>query len=68
MPAAGIFGIVIGLGKNCIIMIAGIGWIDGDEGDGAQILARIAIPFKADRPGRFGFGKGGIAESGGQPY
>ena len=56
--AAGVGGIVVGVGEDGVVVVAGVGGVDGDEGEVAQILA------VAERRGAggFGFGQGVFGE------
>ena len=51
-------GVGIGLGPDRVVMVAGVGGIDGDERDVAQILAALEFGLL----GGFGLGKHGSRE------
>ena len=54
VPAAGILRVRVGLGKDRVIEIPGIGAIDGDQGDLSEVFALTQL----DRPRLGGDGLG----------
>src|SRR3546814_11927681 len=39
VPAAGVLGVVVGLGEDGVVEVARVGAVDGDQRDIAQVLA-----------------------------
>ena len=57
-PAALVVGVWVGFGEDRVVMVAGVGGIDGEEGNGAQILP----PLQVRRLGGVRFPEGGVGE------
>ena len=57
--AAGVVGRVVGVGEDGVVVVAGVGGVDGDEGKGAQVLAGAE---GADRFRGGGVGEGVLGE------
>ena len=56
--AAGVGGVVVRLGADRVVVVAGIRWVDGDEGEGAQVLALA----EGRRAGGVGFRQHGVGK------
>ncbi len=59
--AAGVAGVVVGLGEDGVVVVAGVGRVDGDQRHGAQVGAA----GQGGRLGGLGFGLGAGREAGG---
>ena len=56
--APGVLRVVVGVGEDGVVVVAGVGGVDGDEGERAQVLALA----EGQRARGFGLGEGGLGE------